>query len=312
MTLGSTLRRLCPIIKTFSSEILVYWKSFKGRHISSNLEVIKTWNPECWYALFRQKPHEKKEKGIESTHQHQKTEVFPERDLYCFLPWLLSQGKTGWHSISCLLSLLSLLASCCFLLMEFPVSPPPFLTIPSLSPSLVSCSLSLLVCLCPSEGLLSPEAHRDWLAGLSGSCLVYGGGKLHRHISCLKLATGGAYLSRTEILVVRWWGVAVITSSTIISFKLIHLKVCHPSTLKHFHNSGKSLRVTSRFFPFNNDYELYFNGFNFLWFHLKSRVGSTAVSWTSSNGSWFEMCIEGKITTGMDGGDTVKAFTANL
>lgn len=114
----------------------------------------------------------------------------------------------------------------------------------------VSCSLSLLVCLCPSEGLLSPEAHRDWLPGLSGSCLVYGGGKLHRHISCLKLATGGAYLSRTEILVVRWWGVAVITSSTIISFKLIHLKVCHPSTLKHFHNSGKSLRVTSSFFSF--------------------------------------------------------------
>lgn len=54
--------------------------------------------------------------------------------------------------------------------------------------------------------------------------------KLHCHISCFsprKLAAGVAYLPWTEILAARGWGVAAITSFTIISFRLIHLKSCH-------------------------------------------------------------------------------------
>lgn len=101
------------------------------------------------------------------------------------------------------------------------------------------CFLSFLPPLFPVPSVsLSPDfsprercsAHRDWLVALSGTHCVYGAGKAslsHFLLFSLKLAAGVAYLPWTEILVVRRWGVAVIMSFTIISCRLINLKLCH-------------------------------------------------------------------------------------
>lgn len=73
-------------------------------------------------------------------------------------------------------------------------------------------------------------AHRDWLVAHSGTHRVYGSGKAtlsHFLLFCWKWAAGVSYLSRTEILLVRRWGVAAITSFTIISFRLINSKAFH-------------------------------------------------------------------------------------
>lgn len=69
----------------------------------------------------------------------------------------------------------------------------------------------------------------DWLADRSDNHRVCGSGKAvlsHFLLFCSKWA-GGAYLSRTEILVVRRRGVAAIASFTVISFRLINSKLCH-------------------------------------------------------------------------------------
>lgn len=68
---------------------------------------------------------------------------------------------------------------------------------------------------------------------------------------CLKLETGVAYLSRTEILVVERGRVATITSSTIISFVLINF-IINPSVLKISFNTFATIELstTSNFWSF--------------------------------------------------------------
>lgn len=88
--------------------------------------------------------------------------------LFSAMSVLSEEKKTDWCSVCLLLSLLpspllSILACCSFLLMGFPVFLPPLFPVLSLSPSLAPCSLSLLVCLSPSEGD-SAQRHTgtDW------------------------------------------------------------------------------------------------------------------------------------------------------
>lgn len=85
---------------------------------------------------------------------------------------------------------------------------------------------SFLVIYLPlSEG---DAVHTKWLPCPSDNHRVYGGRKAMSHflLFCSKLA-GVSYLSRTEILVLRKWGVPAIASFTVISFRLIHSKVCN-------------------------------------------------------------------------------------
>lgn len=143
-----------------------------------HLQIIET----TW------KRWKKKTQGkLETTHQHQKTEVFPEGDLCCFQPCLFCQRRrrqTDVQSVFC--CLFSLLPFCQFLpvalffwwgFLSFCLPSFPFSHFLPLSPLVhfVSMSVSL-------RGRLSPEAHRDWLAANAGSRLVYGSGKLH--VSC--------------------------------------------------------------------------------------------------------------------------------
>lgn len=141
--------------------------------------------------------------------------------------------------------------------MGFPVFLPPLFPVLSLSPSVAPCALSLSVCLSPLGESLSPEAHRTGSELWQSPCLWKRKTTLsHFLLFCLKLATGVAYLCGTEILEVGRRGVAVITSSPIISFRLINVK--------QFHHSARRLRSSAftmesaprapRFFiPFRND-----------------------------------------------------------
>lgn len=99
---------------------------------------------------------------------------------------------------------LSSQASLSVLLMGFPVFLPPLFPVLSLSPpfSSLARSLSLSACLSPSEGRLGPAAHRAAGGKLwQSSCLWKRKTTLsHFLLFCLKLATGVAYLCRTEIL----------------------------------------------------------------------------------------------------------------
>lgn len=95
---------------------------------------------------------------LEATHQHQKTEVFPERDLCCSQPWLCSvrgdKDRLILNSVCLLPSLLfpspllhSILACLSFPLMGFPVSLPPLFPVLLLSPSSLAHFLCQYVCL---------------------------------------------------------------------------------------------------------------------------------------------------------------------
>lgn len=86
------------------------------------------------------------------------------------------------------------------------------------------------------RGRLSPEAHRTDGKLWQSSCLWKRKTTLsHFLLFCLKLATGVAYLSRTEILKVARQGVSAITSSPIISFRLINAKSYHNSSIRVNH-----------------------------------------------------------------------------
>lgn len=87
------------------------------------------------------------------------------------LSFLSEKKKTDWLNWQSVFYRLffSLVLSFCqnfclsFLLMGFPHFLLPPFPVLALSPSAVPCSLFLSVCLSPSEGRLSPEAHRtDW------------------------------------------------------------------------------------------------------------------------------------------------------
>lgn len=154
-----------------------------------------------------QVPHEKVQ--IVETHQHRRTEVFPERDQCCSQPWLSLRCHRKKKRDSSPLTSFSLV----FLLIVFPV--------------FSACPHFLLSSLCsrPLSSVCLPRETQPWgrLAANFASCLVYGSGKLHSHFLrfCLKLATGVAYLSRTEILEVGRRVVAPLTSFPIISFCVI-------------------------------------------------------------------------------------------
>lgn len=91
----------------------------------------------------------------------------------------------------------------------------------------LSCSLTFSLSSFPFSRF-ALGAHRLIGGSLWQSSCLWGGKTMLSHflLFCSKLA-GVAYLSRTEILVVRRWGVAAITSFTVISFRLFNSKVCH-------------------------------------------------------------------------------------
>lgn len=125
-------------------------------------------------------------------------------------------------------SLLSLLPALSFCLLIFSSDGVSCLFASPLSYSLTFSLSSLLfsrfACLPQRETWCTQT---DWWITLT-IIRVYGGGKAmlsHFLLFCSKWA-GVAYLPRTEILVVRRWGVAAIASFIVISFRLINAKVC--------------------------------------------------------------------------------------
>lgn len=156
------------------------------------------------------------------TYPYQRSWGFPVRDLCCLQPWQVER----------LILLFPPVLSSPLLCQSLPVfsffdsfsclSVSSFFLLPSFFPLL--CSLSLSVCL-PFFSKGDAAQRRSGLAADSGSPHVYGSGKRQSHflLFCLKLATGVAYLSRTEILEVVREGVSVIVSSPIISFMLINV-----------------------------------------------------------------------------------------
>lgn len=160
---------------------------FKGTGPTYCMEVIKAWIPQGTNQSnhMKKRAAEREGKLEKKTHQHRKAEVFPEGDLCCSQPWLLSalskERRRDWNSV------------CLFLSSPFLSFFPPD-GFSCLSARHFSCSAfafsffsSLAHFLCQYFWLPQKGGSAQRLAGLaanSGSQLVYGSGKLHCHISC--------------------------------------------------------------------------------------------------------------------------------
>ena len=146
------------------------------------------------------------------------------------------ENKTDWFPV-CLCSLFSLPSSVKSCLLHFSLA-----GVSCLSASPLSCSLTFSLS-CPLSRLLSVSvsaSHRGrqprGTRGPTGGSLWHSPylwswktKSSHFLLFYLKWATGVAYLPSTEILAVGRQGVALITSSAIISFRLMNLKQCHLS-----------------------------------------------------------------------------------
>lgn len=144
-------------------------------------------------------------------------------------------------------------------------------------------------------GRLSPEAHRTDGELWQSSCLWKRKTTLsHFLLFCLKLATGVAYLSRTEILEVARQGVSAITSSPIISFRLINVKSYHNSSIIvscSAFTTRHSLALANIFVPVKND--KYFS-LNFLSYTTDIEGARTFLElwWALNRNPWLELMVE--------------------